>query len=180
MTHSELCFETAKHFIKGKSKIALYEYKSFASMEEPDVLLYSMDETCLFEIKTSRSDFFADAKKECRKTVKQSYWVNIMNKERDPDIKKSYVKVVADFPEIFYKQFPHLGNERYFVCESGLLQPEELPEHWGLYWYYNGKFILKKYSDSFRSNLLVERNLAIHALRRYASGDSTGILINTY
>jgi len=39
---------------------------------------------------------------------------------------------------------------------------------------------MKKESGKFRSNLRTENDLAIHALRRYASGDTTGIAVNTY
>lgn len=33
-----------------------------------------------------------------------------------------------------HRQSGGLGNYRFFVCPSGLVQPEELPERWGLLW----------------------------------------------
>lgn len=66
MTHSELCKATAERFIKN-GMLALYEYQSYATSEFPDVLVVGNGWTTLYEIKTSRSDFLADAKKDARK-----------------------------------------------------------------------------------------------------------------
>ena len=176
MTHAELCEITAKRFIK---KISLYEYKSFVSGEEPDALVFDMGSTTLYEIKMSRSDFRADFKKECRKKYKINYYMQPEH-VKDAVIKRAYIHFKAHHPEVYLKQAPHLGNERYFVCEFGLLQPEEMPEGWGLYWYKNGRFYKKKDSCNFRADLRTENNLLIHALRRYASGDDTGIIVNKY
>lgn len=33
-----------------------------------------------------------------------------------------------------HRQAGGLGNYRFFVCPSGLIQPDELPERWGLLW----------------------------------------------
>ena len=176
MTHAELCKITAKRFTK---KIALYEYKSSASFEEPDALVFDMGRTTLYEIKMSREDFKADFKKECRKKYKISYWAQPEH-IKDEIMKRAYIRFRASNPELYLKQAPHLGNERYFVCESELLQPDEMPEGWGLYWYKNGRFYNKKDSANFRANLRTENDLLIHALRRYASGDETGIIVNKY
>ena len=54
ITHRELCIATAKKFNKI---LALYEYKSYASAEEPDVLIFDYNHTKLFEIKISMADF---------------------------------------------------------------------------------------------------------------------------
>jgi len=63
---------------------------------------------------------------------------------------------------------------------DGLVPVDKVPEGWGLLYYRSGKFYEKKKSGKFRSNLRTENNLIVHAFRRYASGDNTGILVNTY
>jgi hypothetical protein len=73
-----------------------------------------------------------------------------------------------------------LGNHRYFVCPDGIIPVEKLPEGFGLYYYKNGRFYLQKSSLNFRTNLNEENKLLVHAMRRFGSGDSTGILINAY
>ena len=66
MTHSELCYLTAKHFVKSAS-IAFWEV-SISLTEKPDALvLNSSGKSTLYEIKMSHSDFKADFNKECRK-----------------------------------------------------------------------------------------------------------------
>ncbi len=182
ITHKDLCIATAKRFNK---KFALYEYKSTASDEEPDVLVFDMGGTVLFEIKVSLADFKKDQKKDARKKYKLDWHISFWHerytsKEMRPEVSRQYCKIVREHPELVYVQNDHLGNRRYYVCPWGLIPVDMLPEGWGLLYYKNGKFFLKKESGKFRSNLRVENNLAIHALRRFASGDSTGILINTY
>jgi hypothetical protein len=83
-------------------------------------------------------------------------------------------------PELFYIQRPHLGRDRYFVCEPGLIAPAEVPDGWGLLWYRGGKLYRKVESKNWRPDVHAERNILAHAFRRYASGDHTGILVNTY
>lgn len=63
MTHKELCYETAKRFVKT---LAIYE--STCSMrEKPDVLVFSSGAvTEMYEIKMSRSDFLRDKDKFAR------------------------------------------------------------------------------------------------------------------
>ena len=166
MTHSDLCLLTARHFLKapGGSKLALYEYQGFATSEFPDVFLVGLGWTKLYEIKVSRSDFLADQKKECRKKhCVPRFW--------------GYGKSP---PERYLVQYPHLGSKRYYVCESGLITPEELPEGWGLYWVKGNRFLQKKESGNWRPNVHAERDIVTHAFRRFASGDTTGILVNAY
>ena len=181
ITHAELCIATAKRFIK---KVALYEYKSLASAEEPDVLIFEDGYTELYEIKTSIADFRRDHKKDARKKYKTQYWAQyIPLKEPDKNGVNKYstlLKLDKGHIEIFYIEKEHLGNRRFYVCPWGVIPVESVPEGWGLYYYKNGKFYNKKPSSRFRSNLAKENDLAIHALRRYASGDSKGIMVNTY
>lgn len=87
---------------------------------------------------------------------------------------------IQENPELYFIEKPHLGMKRYFICESRTIVPEELPAGWGLYWYGNGRFYLKQESGRFRANLVEERNIIAHALRRWASGDRSKILVNTY
>jgi len=179
ITHSELCLAVAKRFNK---KVALYEYQSFVSgFEHPDVLIFTEDHTELFEIKTSLSDFKKDQYKECRKKYRLQYWAYHLP-VKPCDMMKENVKLKLDkgHLDIVLIEREHLGNYRYFVCPWGVIPIEKIPEGWGLYYYKGGKFFLKKQSERFRSNLRTEINLATHALRRYASGDNTGILIKTY
>ena len=180
ISHTDLCIATAKRF---NEKIALYEYKSFVSNEEPDVLVFCYNHTMLFEIKTSISDFKKDQHKEARKKYTTQYWArHLPLKEPDSEGNNysSLLKLDKGHVEIVYVEKAHLGNKRYYVCPWGLIPIELVPEGWGLYYYKNGKFFLKKESNRFRSNYRKEIDLVIHSMRRYASGDSTGILINTY
>ncbi|MBU1080884.1 MAG: adenylosuccinate synthase [Spirochaetes bacterium] len=176
MTHPELCRVTAERFIK-KAWLALYEYQSYASGEFPDVLTFSSGGTVLYEIKMSRADFLADAKKDARQKWKPKGYIRNIP---DWDTRKDTLLWINQNPEIYYIQKPHLGAYRYFVCETDLIKPDELPEGWGLYWYRVGKFTLKRASQKWRPDVHTERDLAAHAFRRYASGNSTGILVNTY
>lgn len=109
MTHRELCYETAKKFVKT---LAIYE-STCSMMEKPDVLNFSSNaKTELYEIKMSRSDFLRDKDKDSR-------------------------------------DYALFGDKRYYVCYGDFIKPEELPEGWGLYWYINGRFHLKKESLDF-------------------------------
>jgi hypothetical protein len=188
ITHRELCIATAKHF---NQKTALYEYKSSVSREEPDVLVYGYEGTVLYEIKTSLSDFNADQKKECRKKFKVPFYLQIMERGLSPALsshiingndkfKRQFLRIRMEHPFLFYQEDSHLGNKRYYVCPYGLIPPEKLPEGWGLYYFRRGKFYSQRRSNNFRSNLKTENYLLLHAMRRFASGDNTGILINTY
>ena len=181
ITHRELCMAVAKRYNK---KIALYEYKSFAYNEEPDVLVLDHGESFLFEIKISRSDFRRDQYKDCRKKYRVPHWAYHLPIKNALDGKMYQDKITIETTkghiQINLLEKEHLGNYRYFVCPDGIIPIEEVPEGWGLLYYKHGKFYRKKESGKFRSNLRAENNLIIHALRRYASGDSTGILVNTY
>ena len=176
MTHADLCKATAERFARD-SWLALWEYQSFASGEFPDVLLFGNGSTTLFEIKMSRADFLADAKKEARRKWKPRGYVRY---ETDWQTQKPLLLWIAQSPELYYIQAPHLGARRFFVCEAGLIKPEELPAGWGLYWFKDGRFFKKRDSGKFRPDVHTERNIVAHAFRRYASGDPTGIIVNTY
>lgn len=65
------------------------------------------------------------------------------------EIKISHSDFLADAKKEARKN-PMFGDRRSYVCEWGLIQPEEVPNGWGLYWYKNGKFYQKKNSDYFK------------------------------
>lgn len=176
LTHSGLCRLAAERFAKD-AWLALWEYQSFASGEFPDVLTFSASGTVLYEIKMSRADFLADAKKDARKKWRPKGYLSY---EMDWRTGKPLLNWIAQNSELYYIQRPHLGTRRYFVCEAGLIKPEELPEGWGLYWYSKGKFFKKRDSKKWRPDVHTERNIAAHALRRYASGNHENIIVKTY
>lgn len=190
MTHSELCLETARWAVK-KGRLALWEYQSTASPEFPDVLLFKSCDTVLYEIKMSRADFFADAKKEARSKWKVGGWWQIesdfghgekkgVNGPWDRIIRKRWISWKSYRPEEFRIQAPHLGSKRFFVCPDGIIMPDEVPAGWGLIWFKDGKFRQKKDSAKFRANVRDERDLVAHAIQRMASGSDNGIVVRLY
>jgi hypothetical protein len=200
ISHSELCIATARRFI---GKVALYEYKGFITREEPDVLVFDDGGTTLYEIKVSLSDFNADKYKECRKKYRLPAWAYPLSLSNSDPVKlKNEVEharkhmrlenkvrgnnntvrfdMIKGKPEIALVEQEHLGKFRYFVCPDGIIPIEKLPDGWGLYYFKNGRFYHKRSSQIFRPNIRKELDILTHALRRYASGDNTGILVNTY
>lgn len=171
-THFELCKAVAER-LAGKAWIVLYEYQSYATNEFPDVLIFTGRGTTLFEIKISRSDFLADAKKEARKKWRPKVGLFRLHEKADLQIR-------ALAPELYYIERPHFGSRRYFVCEPEIIQRTELPEGWGLYWFKCGRMFKKAESKKWRPDVHSERNILAHALCRYASGDHTGIIVKTY
>ena len=49
----------------------------------------------------------------------------------------------------FARNYALFGDKRYYVCYGDFIKLEDLPEGWGLYWYINGKFYLKRESKDF-------------------------------
>jgi len=162
-SHYQLCKQTAEWALRKKGDIALWEYDG-GSSEKPDVLLFHGHTSYLYEIKMSRADFRADSHKEARTKWKfKGYWAGSR-------IHKGYEKFVLQWknysPELYYIEAPHLGMYRYYVCPSGLIKPEEIPDGWGLYWVKNGRYYQKKKSGKFRRNLYQENILLVSALRK--------------
>lgn len=157
LTHSELCILTAKKFIK---EIALIEYKCQMLNEEPDVLVFdSYSDTTLYEIKISRDDFWKDWNKPFRIYCKSIYHRN---------------RLVVDTLDY------SLGRHRYYVCPADLIQIDELPLGWGLIWYKNNRFYLKKKSELFKNNKGLENRLLINAIKRVNEHRKDNILIKEY
>jgi hypothetical protein len=108
MTHSELCEIAKKWLLRPNSQgghgchFALSECRSGWDGEMPDSIGFRAatreTDTVVVEVKVSRSDFLADAKKPHR----------------------------ADGEG--------MGLYRYYMCPEGLIQPDEVPERWGLLW----------------------------------------------
>ncbi len=172
MTHTELCKLTAERFIKNSgNNIAIYEYQSYVSGEHPDVLIYG-NTTILFEIKISRSDFLSDKQKDARKKYKTRSYIHRNHAGK--------YEVRLYTPELRWNEKPHLGLRRYYVCEYGLIHPDEV-ERWGLYWYTGGRFYKKKESDKFVRNIHAENRLLSHAFRKYANTpNDPNIIVKPY
>lgn len=176
ITHFELCKKTAEWALyKFRFHVALFEYQTLISNEHPDVLLYK-DYSILFEIKLSRQDFLSDLKKECRIEKEIKYFTrfnrNRLNKINGINWEKLGM-------ENLVIQAPHLGLYRYYVCPKGLINADEVPNNWGLYWY-DENFKLKKESKTFKRDLYKENQLLAHAFRKYASGNIDNIFINKF
>lgn len=172
MTHFDLCKSTAEWAMKKfNGRVCLYEYQSYATGEFPDVLLFD-NFTTLFEIKMSRADFLNDAKKDSRIKYKNRWrW------ERHGDRHK--FRTLA--PELYYVEKPHLGLYRYYVCPKGVIQPEEVPSGWGLYWVNDGKYYKKVYSGRFKRDIHSELNILAHAFRKYANNsEDVNVLVQKY
>lgn len=180
--HFDLCKITAMWALK-KANVCLFEYQSYATSEFPDVLSYKNNITILYEIKVNKQDFLKDFCKDSRQVL------------RDKTIKikrKKYFSGVTDKNGKFYKadnyyktyekkikQYPHLGKYRYYVCPARLIDSSEV-KYFGLYWYKNNKFYLKKESEIFRNNIYSEQRLLIHALRKKRNMDNDRIIVKEY
>jgi len=177
MTHAELCLKTAEYYIK-KAHLVLYEYQSFANAEFPDVLVFGERTSILLEIKMSHADFLADAKKDARKKYK-THWNLSWCKKDQESTRMEYIFSLVH-PELYYKEAPHLGRFRYFVCEPGVIKIEEVPEGWGLIYYEKNRFKNKKESRKWRNDIHAEKALLVHAFRRFANGNNTGIVVRPW
>jgi len=171
MKHFELCKLTAERFIK-KSDIAFYEYQIMGAVEHPDVLTFKNSYSTLFEIKVNYTDFLKDKNKICRIKYTCNYFLR-MKGEHD--------KIYWENRGLkeFIKEKPHLGRKRFYVCVKGLIQPEEVGS-WGLYWYHNDRFYLKKESKIFRHNSFYENKILVNAIKRLSAGFDDNILIKNY
>ncbi len=179
MTHYELCKKTAEKFLKD-SKIVLFEYQTVIMSEFPDVLCFKGwiggGGTTLYEIKVDHHDFKKDSNKECRIEYKVKYFPRIHQYEKK--IRK-FIFGNPNLKELIIEK-PHLGRFRYYVCPWGLINPDEVKNGWGLYYFKNNKFYKKKDSKTFKNNIYDEMNLIIHAFRKYSSESTPNVLINRY
>ena len=98
LTHDDLCERAARWLKNTKGcRLVLREVVSYAG-ETPDAIgwVASGGWSTLVECKTSRSDFKADEKKYCRRSLYS------------------------------------MGQRRFYMTPPGLLNPNELPDGWGL------------------------------------------------
>jgi len=197
VTHPELCELTARWAIKKKrAKVVLWEYQNLITGEFPDVLTFGSFDTTLYEIKMSRADFLADAKKDSRVRYRIKHYESLhMQTERIRDDenggylrigKREVLKLKSiqrsTWPELqaFRSERPHLGAHRYFVCMDGLILKNEVYHGWGLIYFKEGKFRVVQQSQRFRANVHAERNLAAHALYLYAGGVTQNIIVKAF
>lgn len=182
ISHFDLCKKTAEWAAK-KAKIAVYDYQSYATGEFPDCLVFNNSQSVLYEIKVSRGDFLSDHKKDCRKKYKTKvrrdyYW--------ESDFRISSPEMSAKREEHYssktikksYREYPHMGVRRYYVCPKGLIMPDEVG-NWGLIWF-NSKFSIKKESGKFRRNLYEENSLLVHALRKKLNGEEINVIAKAW
>lgn len=177
ISHYDLCKKTAEKFLRD-SWIVLYEYQSYATDEFPDVLRFKNGCTWLYEIKVSKQDFKNDSKKECRREKRIKYNPMFIYNHRQQKIKGVNWKEIG--MNEFISEAPHLGRRRYYVCPSGLIQPDEVENGWGLYWFTGKNFTLKKESGMFKANIYDEMKILEHAFRKYADGVTDNILVHKY
>ncbi len=100
------------------------------------------------------------------------------------ECKASRTDFFADKKKLF-RRIPEqgIGDFRFFLCEEGLIKPEELPEKWGLL-YWNGKKVKKIIAPKgnvwyrtgetmrFEKNIDAEYRMMYSALRRiHLQGD---------
>jgi hypothetical protein len=173
-THYELCQITAARFLK-ESEIVLFEYQNFATGEFPDVICFSGSYSKLFEIKVDYQDFKRDKQKDCRTEYKIKYFGTFRYQK---NILKNFKFEHHGISELI-KEYPHLGRQRYYICPVGMIQPDEVSNGWGLYWY-NGKFSKKKDSKQFKHDMFAEMNILSHAFRKYGNGHQENIMIRQY
>lgn len=179
ISHYELCKATANRFIK-ESDVVLFEYQNRVIYEFPDVLCFDGSYSRLFEIKVDYQDFKRDDQKDCRRVLKIKYFPRLYINR---DYKKGrgcdkYIKYEKDLTE-YIQLCPHLGRQRYYVCPTGMIKPEEICNGFGLYWY-NGRFSLKKKSEKFKHDMFAEMKILIRAFRNYGNGYRENILIRGY
>lgn len=188
LTHEELCRKTAEWALK-RNDVCLWEFRTLVGTENPDVLAFRKEASTLYEIKMSRPDFLADGKKSSRRNLRDKK----ARVRRIPDIKyKAHMRPSRTIrrngnteweyryhPVKFVRQDPHLGLNRYYVCPHDLIQPEEV-EHFGLYWFKNGRFYKKKDSEVFRRDLYLENRLLVHAMKLVQVGDDKRVMVQDF
>jgi len=204
MTHSELCYATAKWSITPPAAawLALWEYQSYASQEFPDVLTYHGNGTTLYEIKMSHSDFIADQSKEARiKRANVSVYSGLHSSIKDLRswaakkedalfIDKRFSRKLENIETYVncycaqdktYQEAPHLGESRFYVCPKDIISKSEVPEGWGLI-YIDEKERFRQIlpSGKWKANVKVERDIIAHALRKLGNGVDQGILIHKW
>ena len=81
-----------------------------------------------------------------------------------------------------------MGLYRYYVCPSGVIKPEELPEGWGLIWFRESdkkSFLLAPSKKFLKRDHLAESAILVSSLRRVGrviakAGAVTGVSCKAY
>jgi hypothetical protein len=75
---------------------------------------------------------------------------------------------LADKNKIFRQNFGELGigNERYYLVPAGMVEPNEVPEKWGLIEQGEHNILMTKKPEYFDSNRIAENQILISAIRR--------------
>ena len=138
--HDELVLRAEKWLKSQNCQVVIRDPFRSWNREQPDAIGWRSDVSILVEVKVSRADFLADAKKHFR--------VN-------PDT--------------------GMGDWRFYLSPPGIVNPEDLPEGWGLLWAYakqikkvqgvppNSRWSLGK---PYRGNKDAENTMLVSALRR--------------
>jgi len=194
--HFELCKLTAEREAK-RCDVVFFDYQSYSTYEFPDCLSFNDSHTTLFEIKVSRPDFLREKKKQSRiistKLLTQPYnWeisaikgaYNQVDQIKTKNGSFNFGQFIAEkFPaQIIVKEENNtrLGKKRFYVCPTGLIQPEEVG-FWGLYWVKNNRFTLKKESCIFKRNIYDEQAIILHALRKQINtGKNDRVIVKPY
>lgn len=129
------------------------------------------------------------AKKFMKEIALIEYKCQMLNEEPDVLVFDSYSDTTLyeikmsrdDFWKDWNKPLAYsLGRLRYYVCPAGLIQIDELPFGWGLIWYNNNRFYLKKKSELFKNNKCLENRLLINAIKRVNENRKESVLIKEY
>lgn len=84
------------------------------------------------------------------------------------EVKVSRSDFLKDFNKPFRK-YPDMGmgELKYYLCPSELINDSEIPSFWGLLWIdEKGKIMIKKKAEHHQSNLKCERTVLISLSRR--------------
>lgn len=78
------------------------------------------------------------------------------------EVKVSKSDFKKDFNKPFRKEYNlGMGNFKYYICPSGLINKEEIPDKWGLLYYEKGNISIIKKAMNHIPNLESERALLI-------------------
>jgi len=73
-----------------------------------------------------------------------------------------------------------LGDFRYYLCETDLIRPDELPDKWGLLFWNGKKVKVAKVAEFQEANHRSERTILISLLRRIGHNAPPGVNIKCY
>jgi hypothetical protein len=67
-----------------------------------------------------------------------------------------------------FRKFPELGvgELRYYCCEPGIINIDDLPKKWGLLIYFDNKILIVKKAEIQEANINSERTILLSILRR--------------